>query len=292
VIDVLNYLAAGIVTGGLYALVALGLTLIFGVMRFINVAHGDFLAIGAYAAVAWGLIAGGLPAGSVVVALVVVLLAGVVAQRVVLGRIEQDGRFDERRAMVLTLGLSLLISNLLLASFGAQPRAAPPISEASVHLGDLSLQGQRLVILGGSVVLSVLLLVFLTRTRLGLAIRATSQNPEAAQASGIDIRLIQVIVFAVGSALAGAAGALVAPITYAYAAMGLPITIKAFIVVILGGLGSIPGAIFAGYLLGVVESLSVLWLPPGFNAALGLVMMIVVLVFRPEGLFTRKSRVG
>jgi branched-chain amino acid transport system permease protein len=291
VIHVVNFTLAGIMNGALYALLAVGLNLIFGVMRFINVAHGDMLTLGAYASILWALLAHPSPAGAVTTAVVTVLLAGVAVERALIAPIARDGRLDERRALVLTLGFSMFLSNLILAVFGAEYRSVPGgLASGALHLGDLTLEGQRLVVLAGSLILSALLMGFLRFTLIGLAIRATAQNAEAALSSGIDIRRIRTLSFAIGSALAAAAGALIAPITYAFPAMGFPFTLKAFIVVVVGGLGNIWGGLLTGYLLGVAESLAVLWMPTGYNAIIGPAMMLLVLILRPIGIFGRKMQ--
>lgn len=289
-IDYINFIVVGIVNGGLYSLLALGLTLIFGVMRFINVAHGEMLTLGAYASIMWGLFVSTSPLGTLPAALVFVLLAGLVVAIVILSPISREGRFNAQQALVLTLGLSLFLSNGVQAVFGADYQQVPGLFATwALHIGDLTLEGQRLIILLGSAIISTVLMVFLRYTLPGLAIRATAQNPEAALASGIDIRRTQRLTFALGSALAGAAGALIAPIVYAFPAMGFPFTIKAFIVVIMGGLGSIWGALLAGYILGVTESLAVIWMPTGYDAMVGPLMMLLILILRPSGILGRMA---
>lgn len=283
---VFSFVLAGIITGGLYALLAIGLNLIFGVLRFINVAHGDMLTIGAFAAIVAGYAVSGQIYSTVPFAFLAVALAGVIIARLAIMRLAKNGEFDERRGLVLTLGLSMFVGSLILAAFGPQYRAVPGLTPLpSFQFMGVTFEGQRLLILLGSLVLTAALFAFLRFTLTGMAIRATAENPTAAQANGINIRLIQTITFALGSALAGAAGALVAPITYAFPAMGFSYTIYAFIVVVIGGLGSLWGALVAGYLLGIAESLSVLILPTGYNAAIGPLLMLAVLAFRPQGLF-------
>ena len=158
-----------------------------------------------------------------------------------------------------------------------------------VVVGDIFIEKQRLAILVGSFLIAGALMVFLRFTRLGRAIRAVGENPEAAQASGISVKRIHLLTFTLGAVLAGAAGALVTPVTYAYPAMGLYYTIYAIAVVIIGGLGSVWGAIFAGLILGVAESLSVVVMPSGYNALVAPLLMLLTLIFRPQGLFGRKT---
>jgi branched-chain amino acid transport system permease protein len=150
------------------------------------------------------------------------------------------------------------------------------------------LEGQRLVILAGSIVLAAALMLFLRFTLVGLAIRAVGENPAAAQANGISVPRIRLITFALGSELAGAAGALITPVTYAFPAMGFNYTLYAFITIIIGGLGSVWGAVLAGFLLGIAESLSVIWLTTGYNAIVGPGLMLLMLLLRPQGLLGRR----
>jgi len=289
---VLSYVLAGVITGGLYALLAIGLNLIFGVLRFINVAHGDMLTVGAFSAILAGWIVSGQIYATVPFAFIVVSLLGVVIARLCIARLARDGEFDEQRGLVLTLGLSMFVGSLILAIFGPRYQSVPGLSPLpNFQFAGVTFEGQRLLILVGSLTLTAALFAFLRYSLTGMAIRATAENPTAAQANGIHIRRMQTITFALGSAFAGAAGALVAPITYAFPAMGFPYTIYAFIVVVIGGLGSLWGALVAGYLLGVAESLSVLILPPGYNAAIGPLLMLTVLILRPQGLFGVGKRV-
>lgn len=291
IIDIVNFTALGIMTGGVYALLGVGMTLVFGVMRVINIAHGDMLTIGAYAAIMWGLTVSPNPVGAIASALITVILVGLIIAKFLLAPITVEGRVDERQGMVLTLGLSLFLSNLLLAIFGPDYRSVPgALVSGVIEIGDVVLEGQRLLILASSIVLTTFLMLFLRHTAAGLAVKAVAENPDAAQASGIDISRIHLLTFAIGASLAGAAGALIVPVTYAFPAMGFDYTLFGFIVVVIGGLGSIWGAVFAAFLYGIAESLSVLWMPSGYNAMVGPLMMLAVLVFRPQGLLGRKTQ--
>jgi branched-chain amino acid transport system permease protein len=284
-IDLLYFTVLGIMTGGLYGLLGLGLNLIFGVMRVINVSHGEMLTLGAYTAIVIGLAGLNSPWASIIVAILAVTAVGYLIARYLLQPLTVESRIDEQRGLVLSLGLSLVLANFVLAVFGPDYQRVPgKLAEGSIALGDLIIEKQRLLILIASLVLAAGLMVFLRFTLMGKAIRAVGENPEAAQASGISVRKIHLLTFAVGSALAGAAGALITPATYAFPAMGLNYTLYAFSVVIIGGLGSVWGAIFAGFLLGIVESLSVIWLPSGYNTIVGPALMLITLIVRPQGL--------
>jgi branched-chain amino acid transport system permease protein len=289
ILDIIYFTALGIMTGGLYGLLGLGLNLIFGVMRVINVAHGEMLMLGAYTAIVLAFTSLTSPWAAVIAAIMAVALIGYAIARFMLQPLTIDGRVHEQRGLVLSLGLSLVLANLVLAVFGPDYQKVPGrLAEGSFSIGDLVLEKQRLVILAASLVIAFGLMIFLRFTLTGLAIRAVGENPEAAQASGISVRRIHLLTFAIGSALAGAAGALITPATYAFPAMGLNYTLYAFSVIIIGGLGSVWGAIVAGLMLGVVESLSVMWLPSGYNAIVGPALMLLTLIVRPQGLFGAK----
>jgi branched-chain amino acid transport system permease protein len=289
ILDVINFIALGIMTGAIYALLGLSLNLVFGVLRVINVAHGDMLMLGAYTAVVLAGVHFGGPFLSILAALVLVTFVGLVIARLLLRPLTIDGRIHEQRGMVMSLGLSLFLSNAVLALFGPDYQRVPGLLVSKVfEIGNLVLEGQRLVIVAGAMLMATALMLFLRFTLLGLAIRAVGENPEAAQANGISVPVIHMITFAIGSALAGGAGALITPVTYAFPAMGFSYTLYAFMTVIIGGLGNIWGAVLAGFLLGIAESLSVIVLPTGFNAVVGPALMLLVLVFRPQGLLGRK----
>lgn len=293
-VEILNFAAIGIMTGSLYALLAVGLNLIFGVMRVINVAHGEMMTVGAYSALLFGLAVSANPFAAVSFAVVVVILLGVlIARYLVIPLLERGGSersvASEKQGLVLMLGTSMFLSNGILAVFGPDYQTIPRFAEGVIVVGDLFLETQRLIILAASVIVTVLLALFLRFHVLGLAIRAVAENPGAAQTSGIAVGRIHMLTFAIGTAMAGFAGVLVGPVTYAYPAMGFPFTLYAFMVVVIGGLGSLPGALLGGYVLGVAESLAVLWAPSGYNAMVGPLMMLAVLVLRPQGLLGKRS---
>jgi branched-chain amino acid transport system permease protein len=289
ILDIINFIALGIMTGAIYALLGLSLNLVFGVMRVINVAHGEMLTLGAYTAVILAGVQFGGPLLPLLAALLFVTLVGLVIARLLFKPLTVDGRIHEQRGMVMSLGLSLFLSNVILAIFGPDYQRVPSlVAGGALEIGDLVLEDRRLVILVGTILMATALMLFLRFTLLGLAIRAVGENPEAAQANGISVPMIHLVTFALGSALAGGAGVLITPVTYAYPAMGFGYTLYAFMTVIIGGLGNIWGAVLAGFLLGVAESLSVLVLPTGFNAVVGPALMLLVLVFRPQGLLGRK----
>jgi branched-chain amino acid transport system permease protein len=289
---ILNFLVAGIVTGGLYALVAVGLTLIYSVMKVVNVAHGDLMTLGAYVLVVgtgsafnislW------MVAGLLLLALASGAVAGAVVEAGLIAPVLRSNREVEQRVLVLTLGLSLLLANSFQSAFGSDVHQVPLLVQGTTMIGSVAIANQRLAMLTLSIVLVALLLAFLRYTRLGLAIRATADHAEGAQTCGMNTKLVFMTVFALATSLAAGAGMFVAPLTAVSPTMGFPFTIKAFIVVIVGGLGSLSGALAASYLLGIAESLAVLWLPSNIANLVGPLLLLAVLFARPSGLFGRR----
>jgi branched-chain amino acid transport system permease protein len=287
--DILYFVILGVMTGSLYSLLGFGMNVVFGVLRFVNISHGDMLTIGAYVGVALAFAGLVSPWYSMLLGVGAVAIFGLLVARTLLAPITNGGRVHEQRGMVVTLGLSLVIPNLILEIFGPDYQRVPgKFMSGSVRLGALAIDKQRIAVLIGCILIGTCLMLFLRYTRLGRAIRAVGENPEAAQASGISVRRIHLLTFTLGSVLAGAAGALITPVTYAFPAMGFSYTLYSVAVVIIGGLGSVWGAIVAGLLLGIAESLSVLWMASGYNALVAPVMMLLTLILRPQGLFGQK----
>ncbi|WP_309570025.1 branched-chain amino acid ABC transporter permease [Deinococcus sp.] len=277
--------AQGLLTGGLYALIGTGLSLIFGVMRVINFAHGDFLAIGMFITLALFRAFKLDPYFSVLVAAPIGFALGYVIQRVILSRL--GDRLAEG-SMLATLGLGLIISNTLLLTFGAQPQNINvAYATKTVQLGGVQLSIPLIVAGLGTLAAIGGLNYLLYRTELGRAIRATAQNPLGAELQGVKTSNIQAIVFGLGVAFAAIAGVLLMPLLYAFPTVGENYTTKAFIVTVLGGLGNLPGAVVGGLVLGTIESLGAFYISNNYRDAYGLVAFLLVLLLRPEGLFGR-----
>jgi branched-chain amino acid transport system permease protein len=280
--------AGGLLTGGVYALVGIGLTLVFGVMRIVNFSHGELLAVGMYLAFVLFRRFGVDPYASLLLVAPAGAALGVAIERLLLAPIAGA---PEHAAILMTVGVGLILSNALLFLFGAHPQTIfTSYSTATVHLGPLSLSAPLLVSFAITVAVVAALYAVLTRTDLGRAIRATSQNRAAAELQGVDTALVRTTVFVVGTSLAMAAGVLLLPVLYVFPTVGSVFTLKAFVVTVLGGMGSVVGAILGGLLLGVVESLGAALGATGYRDAIGLVAFLAVLLVRPAGLFGR-SRV-
>ena len=286
----LQHLLNGLLLGGTYALLGIGLTLIFGLMNVVNFAHGEFYTLGAYATFA-GLAFAGLPfVVAVLAAIAVGAAVGAVAERALL-RPLRASNIDT--VMLVMIGLWIAMQNgELLAWGGVAKSITHPFPTEPVVLGPVSVAPIRLFVLAAVVVLIAGAHLLIHRTRLGTAMRATFQDRETAALMGVDIAGIHTLTFAFGSGLAAAAGALLGPIFLVYPSMGDLASLKAFCVVILGGLGNFAGATLGGLILGVAEELGAGYISSGYRDAVGFVIIILVLLLRPSGLFARSERVG
>jgi len=279
----------GIVIGVIYALVAMGLSLIFGVLEIVNFAHGEFYMLGAMLAyfltAQWGF--GYWPAIVIVVAAAAAL--GYVLYEALLASLRGEG-FE--RSILLTLGLSMVLQNGALYLFTTTPKmAGTSLSYSNVVVGELRLPLARLFALGLGLAAFGALYLILHRTRIGKAMRGVSQNRSAALMVGIDPRAVSRLAVAIGIGLSGLAGAALAPVYAVHPLMGFSFVFKAFAIIIIGGLGNISGAAIAAVLLGVLESVVTGFLPLVMADALAFVAMILVLLVRPQGLFGRGVRV-
>jgi branched-chain amino acid transport system permease protein len=282
----LQTLISGVLVGGIYCLIGLGLTVIFGVMRIINACHGDLIMIAMYLSYYLHRSTGLEPLLSVIVTAPCLFLLGYVIQRVFVARLR--GSYAEDNSLLLTFGLGLILANAVLLLFTADFRVVETAySRAVWHVAGLSINVSYLFSFAMALVVTGLLYLFFMRSDLGMAIRATTQNRMAAGLVGVDVARVSWISFGLGAALAGVAGALLTPIFYLYPTVGSLFTIKAFEVVVLGGMGSISGAIYGGLALGIVESLGAVYVSTGYKDAIGFIAFVLVLVFRPAGLVGR-----
>ena len=278
----------GILIGGLYALIALGFTLVFGVMRIVSFMHGDLVMIGMYVTFLAFSVFSVDPYAALVISLPVLFVLGALIFQLTVGPILQ--RRTESQ-LIVTLGVSIMLTNLARFVFTADAKAVrPSYGSASVTI----LGFQVTVTLGLSflvvVLLSSVLYWFLHRTDTGKAIRATALDAETAALMGVDVKRITLITFGIGAGLAGAAGSLLAPLFYVEPAIGLPFTIKSFVVVVLGGMGSFWGAILGGLILGIAESLGAAYVSAEYQILVGFVLLLVVLLVRPQGILGRRLR--
>jgi branched-chain amino acid transport system permease protein len=276
-------LVSGILTGSLYAMIGVGLTVIFGVMRIINLAHGEMVMLGMFGAY-WSYSLWKLdPFVSVLLWVPLLFLAGMLAYRFLLKAIIPGG---ELNTLLYTAGLSLLIANLALFAWTGDYRTLNlPYAIEPLRPFGIAVPVPLAIAFALAALITFALYLFLARTDTGRAVRATSQDPEAAALMGINVERIAMITFGLGTALAAAAGVLLVPSLYLYPTVGEILIVKCFVIVVLGGLGSVPGAIAGGVLLGVVESLGAVYVSVAYKDTIGFIIFLLVLLFRPQGLF-------
>lgn len=278
---------SGVLMGGVYALVALGLTLVFGVLRIVNFAHGTLMMLGMYATFFLYTAAGVDPYLSVFLVGPAFFLVGLLLER---GLVEPNRGAPESNLLLLTLGIALFLENGALAAFSPDYRSLRvPYLARSVLLGDAVASLPRLVAFGSSVVLAVGLWLFLRRTDTGRAIRAAAEDREGALLVGIDIRRIYGVAFGIGASLAAVAGSLVAPFLYVAPDVGDVFNILAFVIVVLGGMGSFAGALVGGVVVGLAESLGAAVLPGSLKQLPIFALFVLILLFRPTGLAGRRA---
>jgi branched-chain amino acid transport system permease protein len=276
--------------GGTYALLGIGLTLIFGIMRVVNFTHGELYAFGAY--MMYGLVMKAEVNFFVALGLAIVLgvLLGALLELVLLSRLRAA---DIDTTMLVMIGAWIALQNAeQLAWTGVAVSINNPFPAAPLVMGPVSVAWNRVFVFGMALVLIVLSYWVINGTKLGRAMRATFQDRDTAALMGVQIGAVHTATFALGSGLAAAAGALLGPVFVAYPSMGDLAAAKAFAVVILGGLGSIPGATLGGFILALVEELGAGYISSGYRDAMGFLLIIVILLFRPTGLFARKERIG
>lgn len=290
--EFLQQLTNGLAIGGIYALIALGYTMVYGVLRLINFAHGDLFTLGSY--LGFSLLMGtGLSKISnglvlalilVVLALVIVGFAGVVLERVAYRPLRNSNRLA---AVVSALGSSIFIQNAIMLGYGARTQvySGSILPSFEIALFGTFIPFKRVVLFAGSIVLMLILSWFINKTRTGAAVRAVAIDQGAAKLMGIDVNKIIALIFFIGPALGGAAGVMVG-LHYGSIShdMGLSYGLKAFTAAILGGIGNIPGAMVGGLLLGVVESLGSAYISIAWKDALAFFVLIFILILRPTGL--------
>lgn len=282
-----QFLANGVVNGAGYVLVAVGLTLVFGILNIVNFAHGEFYMLGGYAAVTASTLLG-FPLVLTLIVVVLVLAAfGMLAERMVF--LPLHGR-DPSNAIIASFGLSVLLQNAALRVFGAQPKALKTdLASVPIQIGSVFLTGQRvlIVVVATGVVTALFLVLRFTWT--GRALRAMAQHPVVAQISGVNVRKVAVITFAIAGAMSGLAGALMSSVFLVQPTSGAMLVMKAFTVVILGGMGSIAGAVLAGVGLGIIEAMVSGYIGNELRDMIGFFLVIVVLLIRPQGLMGQST---
>jgi branched-chain amino acid transport system permease protein len=278
---------SGILIGSVYALMSIGLTLIFGVLRIVNFAHGEFLMMAMYGAWAITKFLGLNPFVAVIAVVPAMFLFGLLVHWLII-----SPALDKPHLVVVfaTMALSILMQNLALMLFSADLFDVPPLlGGRSITFGPFFAKPELLIGFAVSLAATAMLHVVLKTTYLGKAIRATVQDSEAAMLMGIPVPRIFLITFASGSALVGVAGCMMMPLFSVFPTVGLNFVLIAFVIVVLGGMGSIEGALLGGICIGVVQSMSSYYVAPAYGQMFFFILFLLVMVFRPTGLLGRKG---
>ncbi len=283
----LQSLLSGILTGGVYALAGIGMSLVFGVMNISNFAHGDLMMLGMYLAYFAFTLLHIDPYLSLLLIIPTAFLFGFLIEKVFIHRIIHH---PHQNQILLTIGLGLIMSNTALLAFTSDPKIlTTSYSSSAVNIGGISLSVPLLLSFAITTVIIGILFVFLSKTTTGLALWATSQNRDAAQLMGINVAKMSAIAFGLGTALAATAGALIAPTYYIHPLAGHTFLLKAFTICVLGGLGSVVGAGVGGIIIGIVESMSSTYLSSDWKDVVVFIICLVVLLLRPQGLLGKKG---
>lgn len=283
----LTAVANGVMTGAVYALIALGLTLVYGVLHIINFAHGATLTAAMFAVLALNVHLGVDPYVAILILTPLFFALGYVIQRFVIGPASHG---DDSNILLVTLGLSIVIENALLAGFRSDTRSIDtPYGFSVIEVGPLFLPTAKVIALVGTLLVTLLLWLVLTRTDTGRAIRAVAKEKTGAALVGIDVPHVYAVTFGLGAACLAVAACLLMPSFYVNPRVGGAFVLVAFTIVVLGGMGSIPGALLGGLFIGVVESLSGLYLGESLGQIGIFLIFILVLLVRPTGLFGAKA---
>jgi branched-chain amino acid transport system permease protein len=278
----------GLMLGASYALIAIGYTLIFGVLNLLYFAHGEVFMVGAFVGLFLVLYAGFNIYGALLGAMVICGILGVIAVFIAVRPVRKDRPLAP---LISTIGLTIIIQNLAVYLIGGQQLAFPDtITQKLFHLGPITISSTQLFILGVALALMVTLWLFIERSKMGRAIRATAENHETAALLGVDVNKVVLVTFIIGSGIAGIAGVLDGLKNSAISPfMGLGAAVKGLIVMLLGGLGNVPGAMFAGLMLGVIEILSAAYIGTAERDFFSFLILILILLWRPTGLFGTRT---
>src|SRR5260221_6565216 len=286
----LQHVLNGTVLGGTYALLGIGLTLIFGIIRVVNFTHGELYTFGAYMAYMLVTLAGLDFFASIALAALLGVALGALIEIVLLRPLRGA---DIDTVMLVMIGAWIALQNTEQLIWGGVAKLVPvPFGNQPLVFGPVSVMPLRLFMLGAAVALLVGFYLVINRTKLGVALRATFQDPDTAALMGVNVPFMTTAAFALGSGLAAVAGALLGPIFLVSPTMGDIVGLKAFAIVILGGLGNIVGATLGGFVLGLVEEFGAGYVSTGYRDAMGFVLIMIVLALKPQGLFAAKQRVG
>lgn len=278
----------GILMGGVYALAALGLSLIFGVLKITNFAHGAMMTVGMYTVYALATGLGMNPYAALPLAMILMFLIGFLIQHFPIHRIEHAPAHNQ---LLLTLGVAYILENVLLAIFTPNYKSlAVPGFEKALHMGSLTVAPAKLIAFIVVIVVTACIYLLLYKTHVGKSIRASAQNEIGAKLMGINVRVIRATAFGLGAVCTGIAGGLLTPIMSIYPTLGESFQLKCFVIAVLGGMGNLWGALISGVLIGVIESISGYYIGGTWSDLLIYGVFILILFIRPTGLFERRNR--
>lgn len=281
----LQTIVSGLLIGGIYGLIGIGMTLIMGVMGIINLAHGQLMMVAMYVTFALYKYFGIDPYISLLISMPVLYVLGALIQKLFLNPLLKVDTILPQNQVLMTVGVGMVLTETMRLVFSADYKSVQTgYTSSALYIGSISFNTPMVVAFGIACVLTLFMFVFLLKTDLGKSVRATAQNKEAARLMGVNAGRITIMTFGIGSALVAAAGTLLLPIYYLFPAIGAQFTTKAFVITILGGMGSTIGAIFGGVVLGIAESLGATYLSMALRDVVGMVIFILVLIFLPGGL--------
>jgi branched-chain amino acid transport system permease protein len=287
-VTLIQVVVSGLLLGGIYTLLATGITLIFGVLKVVNFAHGELMMIGMYVTLFLYQFFGIHPYVSIPLAAIVLFLVGAALHA---GLVKWTISGKQERQIVLTLGVSILLQSVALMTVGGNFRSAqlPPVLGGSINLWGINIGTTHLVAFLIAIVITFALLLFLNRTLLGKAIRATAMDGYAATLMGVPVQRVYLITMGIGGALAGITGAILMPIYPVYPTVGANLVIIAFIVVVLGGMGSVVGALYGGLIIGVVEAVVGYFAGAEAAQVAVLALFLAILLIRPQGIMKAEA---
>ncbi len=272
----------GLLLGGIYALISIGLTLIFGVVRVINFAHGEFLMLSMYITYFSYTLLGLNPYLSLLIGIPLMFFVGMATDQLIIRPLREAPAYMQ---VFATVGLSIVLLNLALFLFSGDYQSIHmAFAEKTVHFGGLSVSYAKLIIFFSAILVSIALNLLLKYTNTGKQIRAIAQDRMAAKLVGINLNRIYMLTFGIGTALVGIAGALILPVYYVFPSVGIYFVLTAFVVVVLGGMGNMVGALLGGFIIGITDSLSGYYIDPSLKEVVSFIIFLIVLLIRPSGL--------
>ncbi len=295
-----QHLMNGLTLGGIYALIALGYTMVYGILKFINFAHGDILMVGAYVGLfVFNALRGSSAMGpwwviaffiAMLISMVVSALLGMAIERIAYKPLRKGSRLAP---LLSAIGISFILSNSCAWMFGTHSRKFDyPFDNTAISIGGVVITPHQIMVLVVAIVMMILLKLFIDKTKMGKAMRATSLDGETAKLMGINSDMIISLTFGIGSALAACGGILIALDYKVYATMGTMLGLKAFVAAVVGGIGNITGAMLGGFLLGILETfgVAILGIPQGFKDTIAFAVLILILLLKPEGLLGKAEK--